>query len=66
MKIDIEGHEPPVLRHFFSNVSKDVWPRLLIGEVQHMTADEFATLVPAEYYEIVSKTKLNTIWKLRQ
>jgi FkbM family methyltransferase len=66
MKIDIEGHEPPVLRHFFSNVSKEVWPRLLIGEVQHMSADEFANLVPAEYYEIVSKTKLNTIWKLRQ
>ncbi len=65
MKIDIEGHEPPVLRHFFANVPKESWPRLLIGEVQHISAVDLEALVPSDHYEVVFTTKLNTIWKKR-
>ena len=65
MKIDIEGHEPPVLRHFFANAPLGCWPLILIGEVSHLTDDQIAALVPSDHYEIIAKTKLNTIWKQR-
>jgi FkbM family methyltransferase len=65
MKIDIEGHEPPVLRHFFANVPSGCWPVFLIGEVSHLPVEQRDTLVPNDHYEIIAKTKLNTIWKRR-
>lgn len=66
MKIDIEGHELPVLRHFFAHAPESTWPRVLIGEVLHLPAEELATLVPKEHYELVTRTELNAIWRRRR
>lgn len=38
LKIDIEGHEPPVLRHFFQHAPESVWPGLVITEYKRETA----------------------------
>ncbi len=38
LKIDIEGYEPPVLRHFFANAPSTLWPRLAITEYKPATA----------------------------
>lgn len=32
LKIDIEGHEPPVLAHFFDHAPRNLWPALAITE----------------------------------
>jgi FkbM family methyltransferase len=66
MKIDIEGHEPQVLKHFFENVAPEYWPILLISEVSHLTDEETEKLVPKSHYEVIFETKLNKIWKRKK
>ncbi len=65
LKIDVEGHEPPILRHFFANAPRESWPRLLIGEILHLPAAELAVLVPQDAYELIGQTNLNAIWQRR-
>lgn len=38
LKIDIEGHEPPVLKHFFEHAPRSMWPGLAITEYKADTA----------------------------
>ncbi len=38
LKIDIEGHEPPVLRHFFEHAPQALWPTIAITENKPETA----------------------------
>lgn len=38
LKIDIEGYEPPVLRHFFEHAPQSLWPKVAITEYKPETA----------------------------
>jgi FkbM family methyltransferase len=65
LKIDVEGHEPPILRHFFANAARDNWPKILIAETMHLPQSELAMLVPQDHYRLESQTSLNAIWVAR-
>lgn len=64
MKIDVEGHEAPILGHFFAHAPRAAWPGLLIGEVVHRQ-DGSASLIPEDAYRLAGRTKLNAIWERR-
>jgi FkbM family methyltransferase len=62
LKIDVEGHEPPILRHFFANAPQSLWPRLLIAEVMHLSPEVLADLIPDTEYRKIHQTGLNAVW----
>lgn len=65
MKIDVEGHEPQVLGHFFAHAPQELWPRLLICEVQHLSDGTRGAFVPQDHYVLAARTGLNAIWRRR-
>lgn len=63
LKIDIEGHELPVLRHFFEHAQVGMWPRIVLAEYTHDADDSIATLLHAAGYRTVLQTKLNRAYQ---
>lgn len=59
LKIDIEGYEPPVLRHFFANAPSTLWPRLAITEYKPATAAVIEGLFLANGYRRVLFNGMN-------
>jgi FkbM family methyltransferase len=59
LKIDIEGHEPPVLRHFFEHAPASLWPDLAITERKQDTEAEIRSLFETRGYRCVLVNKLN-------
>lgn len=59
LKIDIEGHELPVLRHFFANAPRPAWPKALISESAHDADDVQHALLTAAGYRCVLQSDLN-------
>ncbi len=59
LKIDIEGHELPVLRHFYAHAPRTAWPRAVLTEHQHDAEDAVAKLLLAVGYGAVLQTDLN-------
>jgi FkbM family methyltransferase len=61
LKIDIEGHEPPVLRHFLTHAPESMWPQAVISEFKDQTAGDILDLLAARGYQRRETTKLNFI-----
>lgn len=59
LKIDIEGHEEPVLRHFFDHAPRSLWPRAILAEYTHDTHDAVQTLLASAGYRVALETALN-------
>jgi FkbM family methyltransferase len=59
LKIDIEGHEPPVLRHFFEHAPQSLWPRLAIIEYMPETVGTIESLFAVHGYRRGPQTRLN-------
>ncbi len=64
MKIDIEGAEFDAPEAFFNTAAPALRPAMLIVETSHETPDRSAAeLVQRHGYEIILKTRLNTVLK---
>jgi FkbM family methyltransferase len=63
LKIDIEGHEPPVLRHFFDHAPPALWPALVITEFKPATAAGIEALFTARGYRRRTTTDLNFVFE---
>jgi FkbM family methyltransferase len=59
LKIDIEGHELPVLRHFFAHAPESCWPGALLTEHKPGTKNSLEQLLRARGYRQVFETALN-------
>lgn len=59
LKIDIEGHELPVLRHFFAHAPQAVWPGAVLAEHMHDAQDGVRALLESVGYRIALQTRLN-------
>lgn len=59
LKIDIEGHELPVMRHFFTNASRSLWPLAILAEVAHDVDDALDALLMTQGYRCVVRSDLN-------
>jgi FkbM family methyltransferase len=66
LKIDIEGAESPVLRSFFANAPRSLWPALIIVETlgQRGAGSAFAACVEHGYQPLV-ETKMNAVLTLQ-
>ena len=63
LKIDIEGHEPPVIRHFLGHAPPSMWPGLLISEWHPHVATELEPLLVQRGYRRMSSTRLNGVFE---
>lgn len=63
LKIDIEGHEPPVLRHFLTHAPEAMWPGAVISEFKEETAGDILDILRACGYRRRKTTKLNFIFE---
>jgi len=64
MKIDIEGHEVPVLEAFFRDAPRTLWPRLVIGEIVGDGGGPLRALLTGHGYRVEAGTKMNGILRL--
>jgi FkbM family methyltransferase len=64
LKIDIEGHEVPVLEAFFRTATKTLWPRLIIGEIVGANGGAFQQMLASKGYNLERATKMNGIFRL--
>ncbi len=64
LKIDIEGHEIPVLTAFFAAAPRSLWPRLILGEIVGGDGDAFRQLLLDRGYLLAGATKMNGIFRL--
>jgi FkbM family methyltransferase len=63
LKIDIEGHEPPVLRHFLTHAPESMWPGAVISEFDHRWAAEIGALCTGHGYRLRQTTKRNLLFE---
>lgn len=63
LKIDIEGHELVVLRHFFHHAPQHFWPGAIITEIKPQIATALHKLLKCNGYTIKRKTPLNAIYE---
>ncbi|MGF1503037.1 MAG: FkbM family methyltransferase [Paracoccaceae bacterium] len=61
LKIDIEGHEAPVLEAFFGAAPRTLWPGLVIIEAPRDTETPALALLAASGYQMRHRTKMNAI-----
>lgn len=59
VKIDIEGHEPPVLRHFMQHAPDALLPRLILSEFKPGTRDEIVAITAARGYRVARCNAMN-------
>ena len=64
MKIDIEGHEVPMLEAFFRDAPRTLWPRLVIGEIVGDGGGPLRALLTGHGYRVEAGTKMNGILRL--
>lgn len=64
MKMDIEGHEIPVLTAFFASAPPHMLPRLVIMETGRDAGGPLPDLMIAQGYQIEIQTGINTIFVL--
>lgn len=63
LKIDIEGHEPPVLSHFLQHAPPSLWPDLVVTEFKVETAPAIEAMFTERGYRRRSRTQLNFIFE---
>lgn len=64
LKIDIEGHETPVLRAFFRDAPRSLWPKVVIAEIVGDGEGTLRRLLLEAGYKIERETKMNGILRL--
>jgi FkbM family methyltransferase len=68
LKIDIEGMELPVLRHYLGHAERALWPRLVVLEARPGARGEEETPALAHLrglgYEVQERTRLNAVLRL--
>lgn len=64
MKMDIEGHEIPVLTAFFADATSQMLPRLVIMETGRDVGGPLPELMQRQGYRIQTQTGINTIFVL--
>jgi len=65
LKIDVEGTEENVLRPLFEDVSRDLWPSLVICEMERRySSTPAAELLQTVGYELQQRTRMNGIFRL--
>lgn len=63
LKLDIEGHEPTVLRHFLAHAAPHLLPRAVIAEFKPDTAQPILDLMQQCGYRRRETSKLNFIFE---
>lgn len=63
LKIDVEGHEYPILKHFFSNAEKTLWPQAIVIEHVHDKHNVINYLLDHGGYRIEGRTQRNLLLK---
>jgi FkbM family methyltransferase len=61
MKIDVEGHEPRILGHFFDHAPASLWPRALLIEYVHERDGLMDRLTGSLGYRLVARTPRNAM-----
>jgi FkbM family methyltransferase len=61
LKLDIEGHELPVLSAFFETAPKELWPRLILLEVSKHGDTPAYDLCLAKGYRLAKRTRINAL-----
>jgi len=64
LKIDIEGHEIPVLEAFFNTAPRALWPKWIIGEIVGADGGAFQKMLVGRGYTLARATKMNGIFRL--
>lgn len=63
LKLDIEGHEPTVLRPFLTDAPDALLPRAVITEFKAGTGDEILSLMQRRGYRPRKTTRLNMVFE---
>jgi methyltransferase, FkbM family len=66
LKIDIEGHETPVLKAFFRDAPRSLWPKLIVAEIVGDGEGTLRRLLLDHGYKIERETKMNGILRLAE
>lgn len=66
LKIDVEGHEIAVLEPLFKEVSRSVWPKLIICELTQDLDHGLAALLTSNGYVLSARGRLNGIYRLHR
>ncbi|MEM9704863.1 MAG: FkbM family methyltransferase [Pseudomonadota bacterium] len=62
LKIDIEGHEAPVLSTFFAEAPDHIMPQHILTEVSHDAQEKpLVTMISEHGYKVVLETPLNAL-----
>lgn len=64
LKLDIEGHELPVLETFFDQAPRALWPAHILLEVQKTGATPAFGLCLARGYQVAETMRLNVLLRL--
>lgn len=64
LKIDIEGGEASVLRAFFDQADRSLWPRFVIGETIGEQNEALRSVLYGQGYIALAETKMNGIFRL--
>ena len=69
LKVDVEGHEPDVIRPFLRDAPRQLWPRHLIVELKAGRDDGRRSVglkgwLAARGYRLVLRTRLNGVFRL--
>lgn len=65
LKIDVEGHEVPILRHFHEHAPPSLWPGAIIAESKAANASALGDLLTRHGYDRSATTKLNAVFVRR-
>jgi hypothetical protein len=64
LKLDIEGHELPVLTAFFDTAPQALWPKLILLEVSKHGDTPAYDLCLAQGYRLAQRTRINALLQL--
>lgn len=64
LKLDIEGHEPKVLKHFLASAPQNLLPAVVISEFKQDTEDSIVAMMGSRGFNVIERTKLNLIFKI--
>ncbi|WP_167767117.1 FkbM family methyltransferase [Jannaschia formosa] len=62
LKMDVEGHEEPILRAFLRDAPEAMLPRLIVLETWHDRSGQLDKLLLAHGYAVVARPSENTIF----
>lgn len=62
MKIDIEGFEERVLKSFFRDAPKNLWPKYICAEILHVP--DIVQLLQRNGYQVCIRSRENSVFKL--